>query len=297
MKSHHPLQTLLCLAVLSAVMAGAVAVAHAEQELGVEETELLERRAVRDAERSLERGRYGAFRAIQDAFPRLPMSFEENYTSQESIERGIPDATFVVEAGETLGEVFRRFLKVTEGRFQVFKEDGILYVAPVEGEETNLDRVIDLRVEDASVWEALKALEEAVNANPRPGRYLTVYPPGIEVLQLPPEPFHERAEITLNLEGVTAREALVRILAESSLRMAYNYKFGLRYDLIRIWIYDQDGRQIAPGGREMSSVDAADKAMEWNEKTFHVRDLPPETEIEIHGPDGPETTTVGEHIR
>ena len=297
MKSHHPLQTLLCLAAFFAVMAGAVGLAHAEEERGLEEADILEQRAERNAENTLERGLSAAFYAIRDAFPRQLMSFESNWRYEETFETAVPDATFVVEEGETLGEAFRRFLTVTERRFQVFEEDGILYVAPVEGEETNLDRVIDLRVEDASVWEALKALEEAVNANPRPGRYLTVYPPGIEVLQLPPEPFHERAEITLNLEGVTAREALVRILAESSLRMAYNYKFGLRYDLIRIWIYDQDGRQIAPGGREMSSVDAADKAMEWNEKTFHVRDLPPETEIEIHGPDGPETTTVGEHIR
>ncbi|MFO7776624.1 MAG: hypothetical protein R6W89_12580 [Candidatus Hydrogenedentota bacterium] len=127
-------QPLLCLAVLSAAMAGAVAVAHAEEPGAAEETELLEQRAERNAENALERGLYGAFRAIRDAFPRLPMSFEENYTSQESIELGIPDATFVVEKGETLGEAFRRFLTVTEGRFQIFEEDGILYVAPVEGE-------------------------------------------------------------------------------------------------------------------------------------------------------------------
>ena len=292
MKSHHALQTLLCLAVLSVAMAGAVALAHAEEELGVEETELLDQRAVRDAERSLERGLYGAFRAIQDAFPRLPMSFEENYTSQESIERGIPDATFVVEAGETLGEVFRRFLIVTEGRFQLFEEDGILYVAPVDGEETNLDRVIDLRVEDATAWEALKALEDAVNANPRPGRYLQVRPVTIINLQVPPGPFHERAEITLNLEGVTARDALVRILAESSLRMAYFYGFGTQYDYVSIWVYDEDGRQLGGGPME----DPEDHA-KWDDRTFSLRDLPPETEIEVYGPDGPEMTTVGEHIR
>ncbi|MFP4173978.1 MAG: hypothetical protein ACLFV4_13830, partial [Candidatus Hydrogenedentota bacterium] len=169
MKPHYPLQTLLCLAVLSVAMAGAVAVAHAEEERGAEETEILEQRAERDAENTLERGLSGAFYAIRDAFPRQLMSFESNWRYEEKFKTAIPDASFVVEEGETLGEAFRRFLVITEGRFQVFGDHGILYVAPVEGAETNLDRVIDLRVEDATAWEALKAVEEAVNANPRPG--------------------------------------------------------------------------------------------------------------------------------
>ncbi|MFO7776625.1 MAG: hypothetical protein R6W89_12585 [Candidatus Hydrogenedentota bacterium] len=155
--------------------------------------------------------------------------------------------------------------------------------------------MIDLRVEDASVWEALKALEDAVNAYPDSSRYLAFYPPGIQVLELPPEAFHERAEITLNLEGVTAREALVRILAESSLRMSYDYGSGSLYDAVLIRLYDEDGRLLPPGGQEMSRQEVMDKAMDWDEKTFHVRDLPPETEIEVYGPDGPEMTTVGEH--
>ena len=293
MKSHHPLQTLLCLAVLSAVMAGAVAVAHAEQELGVEETELLERRAVRDAERTLRLGHYGGFWAIRDAFPRRLMSFEDNWMGQESREFYSPDDTFVVAEGETLGEAFRRFRAITEGRFELFEDHGILYVAPVEGRATSLDRVIDLRVEDASVWEALKALEDAVNADPGSGRYLTVSPPGLNVFQLPPEPFHERAEITLNLEGVTAREALVRILAESSLRMVYNYITNPAYSDILIKIYDQDGSIMAR--RAMMREGGMEEVREWEEKSFRVRDLPPETEIEIYGPDGPEMTTVGEH--
>ena len=69
------------------------------------------------------------------------------------------------------------------------------------------------------------------------------------------------------------------------------------HDAILKRIYDEDGRLLPPGGQEMSRQEVMDKAMEWDEKTFHVRDLPPETEIEVHGSDGPEMTTVGEHIR
>ncbi len=295
MKSHHPLQTLVCLAVLSAAMAGAVAVAHAEEELGVEETELLEQRAVRDAERTLHLGHYGGFWAIRDAFPRQLMSFESNLTRYEGRETYTWGDTFVVDEGETLGEAFRRFVELTGGHYQLFEHHGILYVAPVEGRETSLDRVIDLRVEDATAWGALKALEEAVNADPRRGRYLTVSYPGFNVFQLPPEPFHERAEITLNLEGVTAREALVRILAESSLRMVYNYITNPAYNDILIKIYDQDGSIMAR--QAMMREGGMEEVREWKEKSFRVRDLPPETEIEVYGPDGPEMTTVGEHVR
>ena len=54
------------------------------------------------------------------------------------------------------------------------EEEGIRYMEPAEGEKKNLDCVIGLRVENATVLEALSAQEEAVNANPLAGSYLCI---------------------------------------------------------------------------------------------------------------------------
>ncbi len=89
MKSHHPLQMLLCLAVLSAAMAGAVTLAHAEVEGGVEETEILKppvhivvdpneaapiHRAVDDLTRDIEKV-LGQSPTVVDSLADVPESF------------------------------------------------------------------------------------------------------------------------------------------------------------------------------------------------------------------------------
>ena len=227
---------------------------------------------------------------IEKAFG-IRFSFESSripYTEQEYETVG---SRFDIDRGEYLGDVLNRLVDILEqreNRRYSFKEvHGGLYVYPTE-DETKLTERIDLHVENVSAWDAFKAIETAINKQSEDGRYVSFQPSCLDAIEVPGEEFHKNEEITLSLSNISARDAVIGVIKESSLNMTYRYYLHWLGDSMVICIYDSEGNRLCERPeRGMAEV------REWTDSHF-LMELDPDETIVVHLPEGTTTKTVGE---
>jgi hypothetical protein len=157
------------------------------------------------------------------------------------------NVTFQIKRGETLLDAFNKYTKEMDNLLTFTVINDQFCILPVRNcqEEilTNLDVKISLHLKEATAWEAIKSIVIEVNESnnaPYPfyampsewmgtrGRKATI--PKLTGLR----------EITLDLENISAREALCSVFEASSITLSYGYTFSMEQDGLIIFSEDED---------------------------------------------------------
>jgi hypothetical protein len=157
---------------------------------------------------------------------------------------------FSIRAGETFGSVMRRVVAESDDiyKFEVIRGTPILRPNPDIVETTNLlDTVINLNIEDATIWDALCDLARSVNREnlATGGKALYIHLQGPEFIELPPPPFLEEGKVLVDLNDVSAREAMCAIM--ESAKQPFNYYYYVwpsGFSYVSVVATDGKGRVI-----------------------------------------------------
>lgn len=188
---------------------------------------------------------------------------------------------FAIARGETFGEVIRRFVALSQYRYKVEEIRGVPILRrndEVVGEPDLLDTVVSLNVKGVTMWEALCVLAREIN-----GKNLAEEERGKALIDLfgpnsmPPEPpdpiFLEKPIVTLDLAGVTAREALCAILESGKSTFDYSYSCREAHDYIyidrAIIGKARNRRRTLPTKEELESMKC------WDDVNISKLQLPP----------------------
>lgn len=177
----------------------------------------------------------------QDEVPliRIPRILRQAYTAPVCLEphptvgraiRGPGTAVvdFRVSEGDPLDYSLDKVVELFGGLLEYRIIHNQIVIMPVKETEgkilSSLDVEVSLELENASVWEALKAIRRQINRQKRTSYPLSVYPRETEYFRRPVPELTEKRDITLSLSNVTAREAVCAIFSASSLDgWAYTY--------------------------------------------------------------------------
>lgn len=206
--------------------------------------------SIRDASRDESRLSYRMWTTMIGRTFKVPINFEWAYVEADGASVSLPKAEFRIEPGETLSQVLDRFCLVTDGQLQWGRIRGTICVWPSgkTGQiDSLLDTIISLKLNGVSTWDALLELSKTVSLSSGPERALVPEAHPMQDEYMPPAQLRDIKGITLELENVTAREALCAILAASPLRLEFTYWDSLRPDRpfrpmvsnISIWAYDE----------------------------------------------------------
>lgn len=192
----------------------------------------------------------GVRRRLEQAFE-IPISLEWPYVNEDRRTRDQPQLEFSLQPNTSLRKSLGQFCDSTSGALTWEFRSGVLVVrAPADagGVENNLDTRVSLNLAGVSTWTAFKALARAINSKPLVARRIDIYPSFIGHSKKGPDNFRNDSSISLDLEDVTAREALCAIIAASPLELSYTYWLFYRPELnpepdpiskIRIQLYEE----------------------------------------------------------
>jgi hypothetical protein len=193
--------------------------------------------------------------AVTDSFD-IPIALEplpEHCLDADTPEELLPPIE--IAADETFATAISRLESASGHRWKFEQIRGTPVLRPnveVLGRGNALDTVIDLRVEDVSVWDSLCTLARAVNrqkhGDNRARKQLHIWPDATGVLRRPAPIFMKPSIVTLDLESVTARRALCAIFETAEQRFSYSYHCGPDRDYMNIIAYDKSG-SVVHGGR------------------------------------------------
>jgi hypothetical protein len=211
---------------------------------------------------------------IRDVFG-VPLSVEGVPKESEyavAVTQKVPP--FPIEAGESLGDVLERFEDASEHiyRFDLIRRIPIIRANPEILKERNLlDSVIDLKLENHTIWDALCVLARTVNRKvvSDGGEALSIELNGPQFMELPAPVFLEDPAVSIDLVGVTAREALCAILESAASKNRFNYyyyDYPDEYDFVSVLASDMAGRVIH--GEQVRDVKKLDH---WS--TDYIRKL------------------------
>lgn len=167
----------------------------------------------------------GVRRRLQRAFE-VPICIEWPYVNADRTTPDQPQLDFSIEANSPFRSNLDRFSESTDGKLVWEFANGALIIrAPSEAKDTenNLDTIVSLDLSGVSTWHALMALVKVINADPIAGRPIGVSPVFNASGKAGPDRFRNDFSVVLNLENVTAREALCAIIAASPFEMTYSY--------------------------------------------------------------------------
>ncbi len=230
---------------------------------------------------------YGLSKAFTDAYA-IPIGLVHNEKPWERNGRQdtLPQVQFRIEEGEQLAVALSRVTVLAEGMYDWSLHGERVTFEPTSGRDTHMDLEVDLSLENATTWEALEALQDAVNAKAPEGRYLSVYQDNlIDRLRLPHPEFDRTQAITLDLNGVTVQHALLEILDQAPMPISFKYRIGRHEEGIRILFPTIDGVEgSGPGAMGQGDRETTKK---WLRRQFHVHShLPEGTKIRVYGRDG-----------
>lgn len=173
--------------------------------------------------------------------------------------REIPE--FPIRADETLGGVMRRVVAASDGvyKFEVIRGTPILRPNPGIVKTPNLlDSVIDFEVEDSTIWDALCDLARTVNRKKLTGgKALRIHLQGPEFLELPAPVFLEKKKVSVDLNDVSAREAMCAIMESAKQPFTYYfYVWPSDFDYVSVVATDEAGKVMhGPRVRDPKSLD------------------------------------------
>ena len=231
---------------------------------------------------------YGLSKAFTDAYA-IPIGLVHNEKPWERNGRQntLPQVQFRIEEGEQLAVALSRVTVLAEGMYDWSLHGERVTFEPTSGRATHMDLEVDLSLEDATTWEALAALREAVNAKAPDGRYLGFHLQDLGPcvrMWLPHPEFGEAQAITLDLNGVTVQHALLEILEQAPMPISFVYRIGVHQETINIHFPEIDG---VPGSGTGGMAIDQEMTMKWLRRQFHVHShLPEGTKIRVYGRDG-----------
>lgn len=181
--------------------------------------------------------------------------------STEAIPKGSPYegmsereelAPFQIDAGETYRSVMKRAVAASGNvyLFEVIRGMSVLRPNPEIVKTPNLlDTVIDLKLDNETIWDALCVLARTVNqmAIAGGGETLSIELNGPQFVELPAPVFLEESLVSIDLEKIAAREAMCAILESASSKAMFNYyyfDYPDEYDFIIVIARDKAGKVI-----------------------------------------------------
>lgn len=159
-------------------------------------------------------------------------------------------AVFPIHAGETFSSVMARFEAASEHcyKFEMIRGTPVLRPKSNKVEEMNLlDTIVDLKLADHTIWEALCALARAVNQKrvPDVGKRLYIYPADPSFARLPARVLVDEPTVSVNLAYVSAREAMCAIFESADVKFNYFYfTYMGDYDYASVSTVDTSGKVI-----------------------------------------------------
>lgn len=162
---------------------------------------------------------------------RIPVSYEWPYIDDTRAALPPPRIDPWIREEEDLRSALDTLRVATDGALTWAQIRGnVCVLAPdgAQGTENTLDTVLSLHVEDVSTWEALRRLGEEINGREHSNRHTKLSPSFLAHSRAAPPGFRDGNEVTLELEEVTAREALCAIIRESQFEIAYSYETHYR---------------------------------------------------------------------
>jgi len=148
------------------------------------------------------------------------------------------DVPFEIAEGECLEDVLDRVVQSTLERREWRIHNGIAYFLPAEDEPLHFLQRVTLSLEDATTWDALKALVDTLNRNPVPEREASVNVITGGRGNAPAAPFEEEPAITINAEEEPAHNVLAEIAAQAP--VAFRYRLIVTSDRERLSLYLRD---------------------------------------------------------
>ncbi len=209
---------------------------------------------------------YGiAFNKLHRVFD-VPISFENIPDLGRSVPIAAqPQIALTVSKGDKLDQCLDRFVGATAGTltWDVIHDQIVIFPVRQAGAPpvNNLDVVVSLEVSDASVWEACCALGRAINQNSKSDYRLTFFPAGPDEFRNPYPAIVDDQVVTVSVSGVTAREALCAILAQSPVPLSYTYIYRPNSDSVDL-DYRKDGKFI------FGEVMNEDEMNYWSQKNI-----------------------------
>lgn len=155
-----------------------------------------------------------------------PLCFEWPYVNDWRGGLEVRDVKFEIGPDQTLRSALDMFREKSDGKLLWDLVYGSICIRASDGapdSENLLDLNISLSLDGVSTWDAMQELAHEINERATNGRQILVSPRALSTGYGPPDAFRNDIGIRLDLENVTAREALCAIIQASPLEMSYKY--------------------------------------------------------------------------
>jgi hypothetical protein len=136
---------------------------------------------------------------------------------------------------------------------------------------SNLDAIVSVNLDGVSAWEAIKAVSRQIHCELLYGERMDVAVCPCRGVRLPPE-FYRSRNISVHLDGVTAREALCAVLSQSDVPLAVVYRavreprFGITEGIAFFQVrFFRDGKQMRVRRPEPKPPDEPNFTLECEE--------------------------------
>jgi hypothetical protein len=189
--------------------------------------------------------------AVTDSFD-IPIALEplpEHCLDSDRPEELLPPIE--IRADETFATAISRLVEASEHRWKFEQIRGTPVLRPnveVLAEGNALDTIVSLSVKRASVWESLCALARAINRTNADSdgarKRLLILPDGPDIVRNPAPIFTKPSLVTLELEDVSARDALCAIFDAAEFQFSYFYHCQPSYDYMKILAYSASGSVV-----------------------------------------------------
>jgi hypothetical protein len=139
---------------------------------------------------------------------------------------------FQIRRNEKLGDVLSRVTK--DLPYHITEARSVLVMHPQDA-ETSLDNLISVKMSNVSPMEALCAIAAAVNNAPSATRQVDVDDLSLVLVYEPDARLYEQAQLTLAMNGVTAREALCELVAQIPFPCAFHKSVLEDHDVLSLF--------------------------------------------------------------
>lgn len=153
----------------------------------------------------------------------------------------LPEMQPSAEVGDSLQTFFDSVKEQSNGLLEGVQIGESLCIVPTNRtwtqDRSNLDRIISVRIEEVSAADALRAIANAVNQYSLEGYPLKLNPGGVRAGFMPPDAFKTEKIPPIFAREITAREAICRVLEQTSYRASwvYGHAPGAAYLTIRFY--------------------------------------------------------------
>jgi len=149
---------------------------------------------------------------------------ESSYDTTPGDEFEEPDLDLRIDKDSTLHDALKRLVSESDGLLAQTEIGKVIVLAPpaTRGTTSVLDTIIDLSLNDVSTWEALLEVVRRVNEKLEGRDLLSLDPDFVGHGISPPLEFME-STVHLELNRITAREALCSLMAHSPVPLSMRY--------------------------------------------------------------------------